>query len=225
MRELLLPLGIVASALLTACDGSVTLARPANAVVFRSDRTDTAYFGTPYNWADTVWLESLAEGLGGFGEPPLRGATLNRDMFVLRFFWRRSFHPGVAVRVTRSATGCTLVTNVRENDMYRIPGIGSSGATLVRGTQLRLDSTVLAPQTCTDLAARLDTIGLKADGPFVDSRGLDGADWIFERLDSRGHAALLRWSPDCSTSCGVFTAGMEFLRAAHALPKEPRELY
>jgi hypothetical protein len=219
------PLGFVAVALLIACDGTVSMVRPSNAVIFRSDTTATGYFGTLYSWADTVFLESHAEGLRAFGEPPLRGATLDRETFVLRFFWRRSFHAGVAVRVTRSAIGCTLVTTIQQNDMYRLPVSDTPSQALVRGTRLRRDSTALAVQTCDDLAARLDTIGLKAGGPFVEGGGLDGADWIFERLDVRGHAALVRWSPDCSTSCGVFTAGMAFLRAAHALPNEPRELY
>lgn len=226
MSRLLHSVCILAFALLTACDGESSMALPPDAVVFRADTSVTAYFGTPVNWSDTVWLELHAHGRRAFGEPPLRGASIKPNTFVLRFFWQRTFHPSVAVRVTRSTQGCGLVMTVKQNDMFLLPLLGSGEPpVLVPGTRLRKDSFALAVHTCDDLAARLDKIGLTAGGPWVQRRGVEGADWVFERLDTRGHTALLSWSPDCSTACSVFTAGMAFLQAAHALPSGPGELY
>jgi hypothetical protein len=225
MRAFPRPVVVLGFALLAGCEAQDHALRPAPQIAFPAETTATAYFGAPVSWSDTVWLEFHAAGLRALSEPPLRGATRARGMSVVRFLWRRSFHPSIAVRVTRSTAGCTIVTTIRENDMYRMPFSNSARAELVRGTALRRDSTTLAHDSCDDLMIRIDTIGLQSSGPFIESRGLDGADWIFERLDARGHAVLVRWSPDCSTDCGAFTAGMAFLRAANALPKGPRELY
>ena len=225
MREFLRPVAVLGLAILAGCEVQERAFLPAPQMTFSADTTATAYFGVPVNDADTSWLGSHAARMHRFGETPLHGATIPRDVSILRFLWQRSFHPSVAVRVTRATSGCTIVTTIGENDMYSFPMTDTQHAVLVRGAQLRRDSTTLSVDSCKDLSTRVDTIGLKSRGPFIASRGLDGADWVFERLDARGHAILVRWSPDCSTDCGAFTAGMAFLRAADALPKSPHELY
>ncbi len=55
--------------------------------------------------------------------------------------------------------------------------------------------------------------------------GVDGSFWLLERLDARGHAMLLDWSPDRYAQRAIFDAGMAFLRAANVMPKVAREIY
>ncbi|MCC7054968.1 MAG: hypothetical protein IT355_16975 [Gemmatimonadaceae bacterium] len=210
---------------LAGCDSPPSFPRSSPTVVFRTDTTATAYFDTPRNWGDTVWLEYLTDILRAMHEPPLRHATIDSETTVLRFLWSRAFHPSVAVQVTRAPAGCRVVTTVRENDGWTIPTLDSGASRLVRGRMLRHDTVTVDRSTCDDLAARLAGLGLTSTGPYITSRGCDGADWTFERLDARGHALLVRWSPDSADAPAIWNAGMAFLSAANARPTSPREMY
>lgn len=220
---------LTATIFFAACDTRVA-PPPAHAdVQFRADTSVTAYFGEFRTWGDTVWLPMFATALQGMDEPPLRGAKLVLPGRVLRFLWQRTFHPDVAVRVTESAAGCWVVTTVRTQYQILIPPPDSIGGPFrnepAPQSTLRRDSTALAMSTCANLFAQLEAIGVSTDRPHSPGAGADGAHWVFERVDARGHGCLETWSPDRSTSPAIWSAGMALLTAGRALPLNAREIY
>jgi hypothetical protein len=223
---------LVGTMLCSGCDTTVASLPVRHDIRFRTDTNTAAYFGALRTWRDTVWLPSLAATLQGMGEPPLRGATLTQSERVLRFTWQRAFHPAVAVRVTESAAGCSVVTTVRTPLLFLIPPVSISGDSATESavepvpqSTFRRDSTELAMSTCADLFARFEAIGVSTDRPHSAGGGPDGSHWLFERVDARGHGCLETWSPDSSTSPAIWNAGMAVLTAGGARPGNPREIY
>lgn len=215
--------------LLTGCDTTVSPPPPVRAAVrFRTETSAAAYFGEFRTRGDTVWLPMFATALQGMDEPPLRGAGLPQSGRVLRFLWQRSFHPDVAVRVTESAAGCSVVTTVRTQHLILLPQDSIGGAFKAEPapqSMLRRDSTALAMSICAELFAHLEAIGVSTDRPHSSGGGVDGAHWLFERVDARGHGCLETWSPDGSTSPAIWNAGMAILSAGRARPPNAREIY
>lgn len=220
---------LTATILFASCDATVAPSPAHDDVQFRTDTSATAYFGEFRTWADTVWLPMFATTLQGMDEPPLRGAKLAQPGRVMRFLWQRTFHPDVAVRVTESAAGCSVVTTVHTQFQILLPPPDSIGGSFrnepAPQSTLRRDSTALAISTCADLLAQLEAIGVSDDRPHSPGGGVDGAHWVFERVDARGHACLETWSPDSAASPAVWNAGMAFLAAGRALPENAREVY
>lgn len=215
---------------LAGCDTTVAAPSPTHDDVhFRTDTTAAAYFGELRSWRDSVWLPSFATALHELDEPPLRGAKLVRSGRVLRFFWQRSFNPAVAVRITESAAGCSVVTTVRTPKLLPIVQLDSisdaAASESALAWTLRRDSTALASAICADLFGQLEAIGVATDRPHSPGGGVDGTHWLFERVDARGHACLEAWSPDSTSERAVWKAGMAFLSAGGALPVDAREMY
>ena len=230
-----LVVGSIASVLiaLTACEPANTTPTQREAMSFRTDTTLPAYLGAPVKYADCMYLSLHAAPLPDVGEPPFPGATVPHDHRALRFTWIRSFHPPIIVRVMDDRTNCRLVTTVaKPNAIYLadIPELVAGDPVAPQPVSgrparvIRRDSTALAASLCTDLAARLDTIALLAQ-TVAHPAGLNGSAWLLERVDARGHATLLYWSPDREKQRAVFDAGMAFLRSARVLPTDAREIY
>jgi hypothetical protein len=214
--------------LFAGCDTAVASLPVRHDVRFRTDTSTAAYFGVFRTWGDSVWLPMFAATLQGMGEPPLRSATLMHSERVLRFTWQRTFHPDVAVRVTESAAGCSVVTTVRTQLLFLVTQDSISHAFTTKPapqSTLRRDSTALAATICIDLFARLEAIGVSTDRPHSPGGGADGAHWVFERVDARGHGCLETWSPDSSRSPAIWNAGMALLNAGRALPRDASEFY
>jgi hypothetical protein len=216
----------------TGCDTTVASLPVRNDVRFRTDTSAAAYFGVSRTWSDSVWLPIFAATLHGMGEPPLRSATLMQSERILRFTWLRTFHPELAVRVTESAAGCSVVTTMRTPLLFLLPPVSMSGDSTTESAPesiaqftLRRDSTELAMSTCADLFAHLEAIGVSTDRPHSAGGGADGTHWVFERVDARGHGCLETWSPDSSTSPAIWNAGMALLTAGRARPTIAREIY
>lgn len=213
----------------TGCESALQAASQPAEGQFRTDTSVAAYFGVSRTWSDSVWLPMNVATLRGMGEPPLRNAALAPSLRVLRFTWQRSFSPNVAVRVTESPAGCTAVTTVQDQYFFQVGALDSATGMLeaepAPQATLRRDSTELALSICADLFARLEAIGVSTDRPHSPGGGPDGAHWVFERVDARGHGCLETWSPDSSKSPALWNAGMAFLTAGRARPKSVRETY
>ncbi len=160
-------MSVLVTILLAGCESVVQTNIEHPTVRVSTDTTDAAYFGAFRTWGDSVWLAFNAATLRGMGEPPLRGAMLDASVRVMRFTWQRSFYPYVAVRVTQSRAGCSVVTTVRTPFRYLslpLDHIRASAATEpAPEVTIRRDSTAVAAAVCADLFAHLESIGVTAD--------------------------------------------------------------
>lgn len=226
MRAASLVLPAVAILALAACDGAPSFPEPPRTVVYRTDTTADAYFGTAATRGIADYdLGFMASSLHGMGEPPFPRAVLDSGVTVMRFLWRHTYLAGVAVRITRSADGCRMTTTVREPDLWLLGTLESPSSTVQPGALLRRDTTPIDPATCDNLAARMTTVRLQSRPPFEHLLGCQGATWIFERLDNRGHTMHMQWYPDSTGSPAVWNTGMAFLDAAHERARTARRPY
>lgn len=227
MRATQLLLSISVPILLAACDTNLAAPSKSHAIRFRAGSTVSAYFGARRTLADTAYLEVYAAALHGMNEPPLRGATLEHGSRVLRFLWLRSFHPAIAVRVMVSSAGCSVVTTVRTADGFTLgPPDSTGGGTILGpfpGATLRRDSSEVMIAACAALTAHTEAVGITTDQPHTAGGGPDGVLWMLERVDERGHGCLEAWSLDSNSARTIWDAGMAFLTAGHARPKDPHE--
>ncbi len=189
-------------------------------IVFRSDTSAGAYFTAA--GLSPVLAGVFGEALLWMGEPSFSGAQVPDDVTVLRFLWARSFHPTIVVRVVREPGRCTVITSVQALPQQKWGAPDSTGAqtALSRhpGSILRRDSTDVRALACANLQGDLAGAGLWAATAIDSDGGVDGAEWIFEAADSRGHHVMACWSPDSSRVPRVWRAGMAFLRLGNALP-------
>lgn len=220
----------------TACTQAGTTPIREEGIVFRTDTSMHAYIGDPVSDMDSAFASTYYESLPDVDEPPLRGATVPSGQRVLRFTWVRSFHPMIVIRLMQSATACRMLVTLARPRMMDLSGIPllvpgdtaeppPAGPTpVVRAAVSRRDSSLVATSVCDTLAARLDGIGLTPE-PVLHHGGVDGSTWLLERVDARGHALAMYWSPDMEEERSVREVGLAFLRAANVLPSVDYEIY
>lgn len=220
---------ILFAMLLVGCDAPTAATLAARVVRFSADTVPMIYFGRATTRFEADLSARYARILRSVGEPALRNATLPERTSVLRFFWLRSFHDIVTVRVVRSPSACLVVTTARSPDVILIPDVVSTGrwnaGMQSPVTITRRDSTVVPNSSCAGLDAHLDALGLATNRRRTSGRGFDGADWVFERVDASGHAWRQQWSPSITQERTTWDAGMAFLVLARSLPSTAEELY
>ena len=162
------------------------------------------------------------------GEPPLPGAHVRPGVTVIRFFWSRSFHPDVAVRLVIEPKQCAVVTTVMTHAETLWGPPDSRGMSVpvgeAPGKLIRQDSVPLLVGDCKAMRSTFDRLGLWQ----VTSRplgGVDGSFWRFERAQATGYTSVMWWSPSEAEGRPVWSAGLAMLKLAHALPSGPREIY
>ena len=149
------------------------------------------------------------EQLAAMGEPALFAHGAAGSDTIVRFTWLRTFHPGIAVRVTREAAGVSIAAVELDGAGGYAPG------TVARRTNRILSSAewqgVLRAASAADVwrAPSRDSIS-----------GLDGAEWVVETRTSRGYHLVARWSP---TGGPYRELGLALLRLGGVLPS--RDVY
>lgn len=118
---------------------------------------------------------------------------------IIRFTWLRSFHPPVTVRVTADL-----------HNSWRIVAKELSGAGGYEPGEIK--RTVTRRLTSKEVA---DLAALMAQSPLPDASGdcvigVDGAEWIIERVDREGYHFIRRWSPADGPvrDVGLFLVGL-----------------
>jgi hypothetical protein len=195
-RPLLAALSI-GTLLYAACNAPNPVDMPSAEIAFVADTTPAAYFAPGV--LDSFELAWLGGTLRSMGEPPLDRATMPAGTTVFRLLWLRSFDPDVAIRVSESATRCTVTTTIigRREDTYSAPdsqGI-ETWVSSRPGPILRHDSISMPLQNCADLRARVSAARLWSGPAFDGVMGLDGDVVAFEMADAHGHRFAQRWSP------------------------------
>lgn len=136
-------------------------------------------------------------------EPSIYAQSLDPQTEVqeaVRFTWLRSFHPPVTVRVSRD-----------RQDNWRIVARELSGAGgYAPGRIRRTLARELTAAEVAELTAQLSLAGMFADESVDCTIGLDGAQWIVERLDRHGYHFINRWSPSDGPvrEVGLFLVGL-----------------
>lgn len=149
-------------------------------------------------------------------------ATAPARTTALRFFWRRSFHPHIAIRVEFSPNACRIVTTSVGPGEFEWSAPDSLGMSVplryLSGPILRNDSASVPVAECTQLATSFEkAVGwIQSAAPYGPAP--DGSDWMFEVLTTSGHRAASRFSPDSTHAPEVWRAGIEALRLGRALP-------
>jgi hypothetical protein len=129
-------------------------------------------------------------------EPPLLASTEAGEE-AYRFLWLRSFGKPVAVRVVRGPGGVELVA-------VRLDGAGGYEPGKIELYRRRaLDQTAWAALKGAINRARFDSLSSQAD------TGLDGADWIIERVAGGKYRLVERWSPEAKGPHAAFRAACE----------------
>jgi hypothetical protein len=116
----------------------------------------------------------------------------------LRFTWLRSFHPPVIVRIEMGQAPRLIATQLSGAGGYA-PGT----------VEKRIDR-ALTSQEVANLRAVLSRTQVIAMAPRDCNRGMDGAEWIIEDVDSRGYHFIDRWSPEKGGvhELGLFLVGL-----------------
>jgi hypothetical protein len=136
-------------------------------------------------------------------EPSLYVALTRRKGTIssqLRFTWLRSFHPPVVVRIDRTGTNSPVLV------AKQLSGAGGYAP----GT---ISKSLERPLSATE-ANRLHAILMRTDishaAPKECDRGIDGAQWLIEVMDSSGCHFVDRWSPDRGAvrELGLFLLGL-----------------
>ncbi len=192
------------------------------AVTYVADTSVAAYNDTP---RFPPWL---VEALRGMNEPPLRGAKVPGEAAVLRFTWSRSFHPDVSIRVKLAPASCEVITSTITHGRWLFGPPDSSGAMpyvgITKGVHIREDSVRVPASHCYRLDRQLDSLGVW-ESPSVGSRGLDGAEWFFERVDRQRYRWAHQQSPRPGDGDALYHAGIAFLFLGRAFPDSLRKLY
>lgn len=126
-----------------------------------------------------AWYSSQ---LCAMGEPRLSAGN-SGDRTVIRFLWLRSFDPGIAIRVTRSA------------DAYRLSTIRLDGAGgYAPGNVALREERAITASEWHRLTAALKIANYWAL-PTSDrsNDGLDGSQWIVEAVEGGKHHVVDRW--------------------------------
>lgn len=119
-------------------------------------------------------------------EPSLLSAAMDHSAEAFRFFWLRSFHHPVAVRVDVRADGsATVTTKVADGAGGYQPGklITNETRTLAKPETEKLLSTIRS----------LDFWSLPTPEP--KTAELDGAEWSIEGVSHGRYHIVTRWSP------------------------------
>ncbi len=156
---------------------------------------------TALHASDTSRIGWYGNALAAMGEPRLE---TNAGTPTLRFLWLRTFHRAMAVRLEQRSTGCLVVLTILN---------GRAGTEL--GSIYKRDSSITGSDRCTQVRNTLDAAGFARTDLAADERGRDGAEWVFEARDASGYRAVVRWSPELSTTNrGFAMAGRAFLDLA-----------
>ena len=184
-------------------------------------RSMTALSSFPVSVLDSFLVAWFGAALHAMDERPMYGGRVTKGTTVLRFLWLRSFHPQVSIRVQYGSRWCTRTT-IRLG-LPTVEGASDANpehlASAIRfGPIQSRDSAPLSARECAALRRQLDAAGIVTAPAADTTRGLDGAEWVFEALDSTGYHVVVRWSPDASRASGFWIAGKTFLQLGRALP-------
>ena len=140
--------------------------------------------------------------LHAMGEPSLSCGG-GQDQEAYRFFYLRSFHDPMAVRLTRTDGGCRVVMTELNKDRPNVH-LGHDVGSFRQRTE-RAVSRLECDQALTDVTE--DVWNLTPTGP---EPGEDGARWVVEARRANGYHVVDRWSPR-----GDFRSiGLRFLAVA-----------
>jgi hypothetical protein len=118
------------------------------------------------------------------GEQSLWSQPRTKSRVTYRFLWLRTFHKGIAVRITRDGGSATLVAN-------RLSGAGGYEPGKIEMHRERALSDEEWNRVERALSqARFDTLC-----SVPESAGNDGAEWIVERATEDGYKLVERWAP------------------------------
>lgn len=139
----------------------------------------------PHEFLNKFRQDWFSQHLQAAGEAPLYTATpSNSAMPVLRFTWLRSFDPPVTVRLSKQKDGgWSLVAKQLSGKGGYDPGA--------------IDKVVNRRISVSEAAA-LDALMARVTLPDLSgdcALGMDGAQWIIERSDAKGHHFINRFSP------------------------------
>ncbi len=129
-----------------------------------------------------------------------------------RFTWLRTFHHPIAVRVTNSTGGMTLVA-------VELSGAGGYAPSSVKN---RVEKS-LAPEQWAELLNAIEAAGFwseAAKDPYPE--GVDGAQWVVEGERNGKYHVVDRWSPKHGADRDL---GTLFLKFAGLLPVSSEEIY
>jgi hypothetical protein len=130
------------------------------------------------------WFSSQLEAAK---EPMLYEASLRSrrvGAWTIRFTWLRSFDPGIVVRIEGDGNKRTLIAK-------QLSGAGGYDPGRIAAQVLR----PLTAQETKSLGEELSKLRLFDLQPKECDLGVDGADWLFEGVDSNGYQFVSRWSP------------------------------
>ena len=135
-------------------------------------------------------VKAYSSGLAAMQEPPLSSLS-GEGTEAYRFFWGRSFHPPVAVRVWRSRGSAYLSVKqltglgVRRDDENIFP------------KSLAVDVTrPMTPTEWEQLHEKLSKAEFWAMPAIIEANtGLDGAVWLLEGVKAERYHIVHRWSP------------------------------
>ena len=130
---------------------------------------------------------------------------------VFRFVWLPSFHPAVAVTVSWTQFGSTLVAK-------RLNGAGGyAPGGIARDTTVELSST--QEEMLQDLVMAAGFFTEPTKEPPTGGMGVDGAQWILEWASAGRYHAVDRWSPRRDGPYKNFRAlGEWFLKLSGLVP-------
>ena len=155
-----------------------------------------------------------SEQLKALGEPSLWALSRSDSQArVYRFFWLRSFHHPVSVRVIINSdlTGVLIL---------KITG-GAGG--YAPGDLIRKESMPLGKNGTALLLARVLQTHLWELPTRGGTGGNDGASWILEAVADGKYQVVDRWSP--GEADPVYALGMTFITHLAGLQIDPKEVY
>jgi hypothetical protein len=162
--------------------------------------TASAYFpaGTFEPAVDSLVRDWFTKQLVAMREPPL--PTLAADESV-RFVWLRTFDKPIAVRVTRRGAEYELVA-------VRNGGAGGYEPGAVEAyRKLALEPAAWARVQAALTAAHFDTLRAQP----AREQGLDGAQWVVERVQEGSYHLAERWQPKEKGEHAAFRALCDLL--------------
>ena len=143
-----------------------------------------------------------SEQLRAAGEPSLYQMSLKprgAQDETLRFTWLRSFHPAVVIVRIEMGRAPRLIA-------AQLSGAGGYAP----GTLAHNIDRALTPQEVARLRAAMSRTQVLAMPPRDCNRGLDGAEWLIEDVDSHGYHFIDRWTPEKGgvRELGLFLVGL-----------------
>jgi hypothetical protein len=128
-----------------------------------------------------VWYEKDLEALK---EPSLWQLSKVEKVQSYRFLWLRSFHNPIAVRITVSADGASLLT-------WKV----ASGATGRAGNLIQNKTLTLDGKQTNLFLEQVERSNFWKLPPVLEDRGVDGAQWIIEGVRDGDYHIVDGWSP------------------------------